>query len=54
MEGTVKIEINNDIGTITFHHPQSNSLPGDVLRLLAATITEAGDNDEIKVIILTL
>jgi methylglutaconyl-CoA hydratase len=52
MEGTVKIEINNDIGTITFHHPQSNSLPGDVLRLLAATITEAGDNDEIKVIIL--
>lgn len=26
-EGYVNIEVNNGIGTITFFHPQSNSLP---------------------------
>ena len=51
-EPYVKQEINNSIGTIEFFHPAHNSLPGDLLAKLAETITEAGKNDEIKVIIL--
>ncbi|WP_422359286.1 enoyl-CoA hydratase/isomerase family protein [Reichenbachiella sp.] len=52
MNGSVNIAINNGIGIITFFHPQSNSLPGEILNLLAKTITQAGQNEEIKVIIL--
>lgn len=48
----VKEEIQNGISTITFFHPAHNSLPGDILAKLAQTITEAGQNDEVKVIIL--
>lgn len=48
----VKEEIQNGISTITFFHPAHNSLPGDILAKLAHTITEAGKNDEVKVIIL--
>lgn len=50
--GTVSLTINNSIGTIEFFHPQSNSLPGALLNKLANTITDAGNNDEIKVIVL--
>lgn len=52
MNGSVNIDIKNSIGTITFFHPQSNSLPGEILNLLAETITQAGENDEVKVIVL--
>lgn len=52
MNGSVNIDINKGIGTITFFHPQSNSLPGEILNLLAETITQAGENDDVKVIIL--
>ncbi|WP_299762995.1 enoyl-CoA hydratase/isomerase family protein [uncultured Dokdonia sp.] len=48
----VKEDIQNGISTITFFHPAHNSLPGDILAKLAHTITEAGTNDEVKVIIL--
>lgn len=51
-EGYVNIEVNNGIGTITFFHPQSNSLPGAILAQLASTITEAGNNPKITVLIL--
>lgn len=40
------------IGTIEFGHPMSNSLPGKILQQLADTITELGNNDAVKVIIL--
>jgi methylglutaconyl-CoA hydratase len=40
------------IATIEFGHPLSNSLPGKILRKLAETITEAGKNDAVKVIVL--
>ncbi len=40
------------VGTITFGHPLSNSLPGRVLQKLADTITELGKNDGVKVIVL--
>lgn len=48
----VKQDINNGIATIEFFHPAHNSLPGDILAKLANTITEAGENDAVKVIIL--
>ena len=52
MKEYVKIKIENGIGTIEFFHPQSNSLPGHILSELATTITKAGEDDKIKVIIL--
>lgn len=50
--GTVSTQIENGIASITFFHPQSNSLPGTLLRELAAAITEAGNNNAAKVIVL--
>lgn len=51
-EGRVSTQIENGIARITFFHPQSNSLPGKLLRELAQAITDAGASDEAKVIIL--
>ena len=48
----VKITTENSVGTIEFFHPQSNSLPGHILAELASTITKAGEDDNIKVIVL--
>jgi len=50
--GTVETSILNGIGTISFSHPQSNSLPGTLLQLLAKTITSLGEDEKVKVIIL--
>jgi methylglutaconyl-CoA hydratase len=52
MNPYVKLNVEDGIGTIEFFHPQSNSLPGKILQKLADTITEAGNNDEILVVIL--
>jgi methylglutaconyl-CoA hydratase len=52
MEAFVKSEINNGIGTITFFHPQSNSMPGTQLRNLAAEVEKLGKDDNVKVIVL--
>ena len=52
MEGYIKSEILNGIGIITFFHPQSNSMPGVLLRQLAEEITMMGKNDSAKVILL--
>ena len=41
----------NGIGTIEFYHPQSNSLPGEILSKIAKTINQASLNKEIKVIV---
>lgn len=48
----VKSSIENGIATITFFHPQSNSLPGEILRTLAKEIEAVGNNSQAKVIIL--
>ena len=48
----VNNKIENGIATIEFFHPAHNSLPGDLLAKLANTITDAGKNSEVKVIIL--
>jgi methylglutaconyl-CoA hydratase len=52
MEGYVKSSISNGIATITFFHPQSNSLPGKLLQNLAQEITKNGNNAEVKIIVL--
>lgn len=49
--GSISVEIRDHIGTIEFHHPKGNSLPGDLLRELAKKITEIGNNVEVNVII---
>jgi methylglutaconyl-CoA hydratase len=46
------VSIENNIASIEFHHPLSNSLPGKVLQELANTITEVGNDDEVTVIVL--
>ena len=52
-QGDVDIAIDaRGLATITFHHPLSNSLPGRVLAKLAKTITDAGNNDAVKLILL--
>lgn len=50
--GTISIHTKNHVATITFGHPKSNSLPGDLLRKLADTIKKAGLNDEVRVVLL--
>ncbi|MBL7929379.1 MAG: enoyl-CoA hydratase/isomerase family protein [Bacteroidia bacterium] len=49
---TAETHIENGIARITFFHPQSNSLPGELLRKLASEIEQASNNDTVKVIIL--
>ncbi|NRA50079.1 MAG: enoyl-CoA hydratase/isomerase family protein [Phaeodactylibacter sp.] len=51
--GSVNMEVNDKgIARVTFEHPASNSLPGRLLAELAATITAAGADPAIKVIVL--
>lgn len=40
------------VATITFAHPAHNSLPGLLLKKFADAITAAGENDDIKVIVI--
>ena len=50
-EAFVNSDIKNGIGTITFFHPQSNSMPGTQLQKLAAEIEKLGKDDAVKVIV---
>ena len=52
MEAFVQTSINDGIAKIIFFHPQSNSLPGEILRKLAAEISAAGQNQAVKVIVI--
>jgi methylglutaconyl-CoA hydratase len=51
-QGRVHTTTANGITNIVFFHPQSNSLPGDLLRKLAEEITAAGRDAAAKVIVL--
>ncbi len=52
-QGSVEFRIDErGIAYVEFSHPLSNSLPGKVLRKLADTITELGENSGVKVIVL--
>ena len=48
----VKQIIENEVAYIEFYHPIHNSLPGNILLELVEVITNAGENDQIKVIVL--
>ncbi len=50
--GKVSVSINGGIAEISFFHPQSNSLPGNLLRELGDTITRVSTDDDVRVIIL--
>lgn len=50
--GHVKHTIANGIATVEFFHPASNSLPAAILQELGDTVSEVGESDEVRVIIL--
>ena len=50
--GFVNQELKNNISEITFGTPKSNSLPGEILELLAQTILNEGAKEEVKAILL--
>lgn len=52
MEGHVKSTIAKGVATITFFHPQRNSLPLHLLDRLTEEITKAGNDSNAKVIVL--
>jgi methylglutaconyl-CoA hydratase len=52
MDGFVNSEVTDGICTVTFFHPASNSLPGEILSKLAKTIHSAGEDLDTRVIVL--
>jgi methylglutaconyl-CoA hydratase len=50
--GDVQVRIADGIGTVEFHHPKGNSLPGSLLRQLASEISALGADDAVRVIVL--
>ena len=52
MNPYVKLSFENMVGTIEFFHPQSNALPGDLLKQLTEAITKYGEEEDIRVVIL--
>ncbi len=50
-KGSISYSNKDNIGTIEFHHPKGNSLPGALLRELADTVKKAGSDDNNKVIV---
>ncbi len=50
--GSVSYICKESIGTIEFYHPKGNSLPGNLLKDLAQTITAAGEDEDCRVIVL--
>jgi methylglutaconyl-CoA hydratase len=48
----VTLKTTNNIGYVEFFHPDKNSMPTSILKKLEQTIIEAGNNDEIKIIVL--
>lgn len=52
MNGTVDVKNKHGILEITFFHPQSNSLPGQLLRNIAEEIEKGGKDDTIKAVVI--
>mgnify|MGYP001810183500 CR=1 FL=1 len=50
--GTVTVTFDGAVATVSFFHPRGNSLPGALLRQLAAEITAVGARPDVRVIIL--
>jgi methylglutaconyl-CoA hydratase len=50
--GRVAVDITDGIATVRFGHPKGNSLPGALLRELAARIADVGRDARVRVIVL--
>jgi methylglutaconyl-CoA hydratase len=50
--GSVNVQIADSIATVTFSHPKKNSLPGTLLRRLAAAIDKVGVDPRARVVVL--
>jgi methylglutaconyl-CoA hydratase len=50
--GYVKQQLENGVLTIEFFHPQSNSLPAELLNNLAESFKDASQNENVKLVIL--
>jgi methylglutaconyl-CoA hydratase len=50
--GQIQTSIRNNIGTITFSHPASNSFPSVLLNRLVENLNRLSNDDEVNVIIL--
>lgn len=48
----IKNEIANGIATLSFFHPEHNSLPSNLLKELVDTIVDIGNNEAVKVMVL--
>lgn len=51
-QGTIYTNITNKVATITFFHPASNSLPGDLLNHLTETFNRLDTNLDVNIIVL--
>lgn len=51
-DGTITIDIQNKIATITFSHPASNSFPSDLLQKLTSELNRISTNPLVNVVIL--
>lgn len=51
-EGSVEMFVEQGVATINFYHPSHNSMPGNLLAALAKTITDAGNDPKILVVVL--
>ena len=49
----VRSSVQDGVGHISFFHPKSNSLPGEILSQLAQAVTDLGENNDARVIYLT-
>ncbi len=50
--GLIEIQIDNNIATITFSHPASNSFPSDLLQKLTEELNALSNNNDVNVVIL--
>ena len=50
--GSVSAIVAEGVADVCFGHPKSNSLPANVLRALAETITSCGARDDVRVVVL--
>ena len=50
--GRVEAGTKDGVGTITFSHPKSNSLPASILAELASAVEQLGADDSVRVIVL--
>ena len=52
MGGTVTTSVHHHLATITFFHPAHNSMPGHLLAELTKQIREAGESEDVHLILL--